>query len=35
VHDRWKAVREAYIRFLQDTTVADLAGRVARKAARR
>ena len=25
VHDRWKKVREAYLRFLEETTVADLA----------
>jgi Rrf2 family protein len=27
VHDRWKIVRDAYLRFLQETTIADLARR--------
>ena len=27
VHDRWKQVRDLYLRFLRETTIADLAGR--------
>ncbi|MDX9856661.1 MAG: Rrf2 family transcriptional regulator [candidate division Zixibacteria bacterium] len=27
VHDRWKRVREEYLGFLRETTIADLAGR--------
>lgn len=27
VHDRWKQVRDVYLRFLKETTIADLAGR--------
>jgi len=28
VHERWKRVREAYLRFLKETSVADLAERI-------
>ena len=27
VHNRWKEVRDAYLRFLRETTIADLTGR--------
>jgi Rrf2 family iron-sulfur cluster assembly transcriptional regulator len=32
VHRRWAKVRDAYLRFLEETTLADLAGRVPSKA---